>query len=219
MTDRQQENLTPDTTQEQYAIKVYAATNFDEMMRVIAVRAAVFMGEHETPYGREFDGNDFTATHILAEVNGEPAGAMRIRYFGEFAMPERLAVLPKFRSPHFTGNLAFKIARYTFKFLGRKGFTKFYGRSLRDVLPFWELFGGKPMENGEFYIGQYECIAIAGVRKRPENALNINSGHLILMRPEGKWDQPGVHDIASAKVQEMMAREMPPLSMPHGMVA
>ncbi|HYD70730.1 hypothetical protein [Azospirillum sp.] len=178
-------------------VQVAVVTGFDGLQQALAVRAAVFMGEHATPYGREFDGNDLTGTHILATVDGEPAGAMRIRYFGDFAMPERLAVLPKFRAPAFAGNVALKLARQTFRFLGRKGFTRFYGRSLRDVLPFWTLFGAEPMEDGVFRIGGYECVAIAGVRKRPVDALTLHSGHLLLMRPEGQWDRPGVHDRAA----------------------
>lgn len=179
------------------AVAVTAVTGFDGLQQALAVRAAVFMGEHATPYEREFDGNDLAGTHVLATVDGEPAGAMRIRYFGDFAMPERLAVLPKFRAPAFAGNVALKLARYTFRFLGRKGFTAFYGRSLRDVLPFWELFGAAPLADGVFRIGDYECVAIAGVRQRPADALTVHSGHLLLMRPEGQWDRPGVHDRAA----------------------
>ena len=179
-------------------VAVTAVTGFDGLQQALAVRAAVFMGEHATPYEREFDGNDLCGTHVLATVDGEPAGAMRVRYFGDFAMPERLAVLPKFRAPAFGGNVALKLARFTFRFLGRKGYTAFYGRSLKDVLPFWELFGAAPMADGVFRIGEYECVAISGTRRRPADALTVHSGHLLLMRPEGQWDRPGVHDRAAA---------------------
>ena len=178
-------------------VTVLPVCNHDDMLKALSVRAAVFMGEHNTPYDREFDGNDFHATHILALVDGEPAGTMRLRYFGEFALPERLAVLPKFRErPNL--KVAFKVVRFGIKFLGRKGFRKFYGRSLEEVMAFWKIFGARPMENGRYTIDHYQCIAIEGDNKVPDNYLTMHSGHLVLMRTEGHWDAPGPHDRAAA---------------------
>ena len=68
-------------------IAVKVAGSLDDMMKCFNLRAIVFIGEQGSPYDEEFDGNDYTATHILATVGGEPAGAMRIRYFGDFAKP------------------------------------------------------------------------------------------------------------------------------------
>ncbi len=49
------------------------------------------------PYEEEFDGNDFSSTHLLGYVGDEPAGCLRIRYFASFAKIERLAVRHEFR--------------------------------------------------------------------------------------------------------------------------
>ena len=176
-------------------ITVRVAASIDDMIKCFNVRAIVFIGEQGSPYDEEFDGNDFTATHLLATVDGQPAGAMRIRYFGDFAKPERLSVLQKFRSQRFKERgVAFALARYAFDFCGRKGFSRFYGHAQKRLAPFWARFGVLPMENGEIYFSDHEYIAMAGQVPPPSNALSLDSGHLMLIRPEGDWDRPGVYD-------------------------
>ncbi len=78
-------------------IDVRVARDTEDWAKVVAIRAAVFLAEQRCPYDEEFDGNDFTATHVLGFLNDEPAGAMRIRYFADFVKPERLAVRKEFR--------------------------------------------------------------------------------------------------------------------------
>jgi hypothetical protein len=77
---------------------IRVVNGLDDMMRVAAVRSAVYIGEQSCPYDEEFDGNDLAATHLLALVDNEPAGCMRLRFFGDFAKLERLAV--RKRVPH-----------------------------------------------------------------------------------------------------------------------
>ncbi len=73
-------------------VTVEVVRSMDEMTRVIAIRGAVYMGEQRCPFEEEFDGNDFSATHLICHKDGEPVGCMRIRYFAGFAKLERLAV-------------------------------------------------------------------------------------------------------------------------------
>ena len=73
-------------------VTVEVVRSMDEMARVIAIRGAVYMGEQHCPFEEEFDGNDFSATHLICHKDGEPVGCMRIRYFADFAKLERLAV-------------------------------------------------------------------------------------------------------------------------------
>ena len=61
-------------------------------LAAIAIRGAIYMAEQRCPFEEEFDGNDFSATHLICHKNGEPVGCMRIRYFAGFAKLERLAV-------------------------------------------------------------------------------------------------------------------------------
>jgi GNAT superfamily N-acetyltransferase len=86
------------------------AGRMEDTMQAFAVRAACFIGEQEVPYSEEFDGQDFGATHLLACLGSEPIGALRIRWFQSFAMPERLAVMQRFRG-HEVGKLLLERAR------------------------------------------------------------------------------------------------------------
>jgi GNAT superfamily N-acetyltransferase len=78
-------------------ITTKVAMTMEESLQGFAVRAACFIGELEIPYTEEFDGHDFSATHVIAYVNEEPVGTVRLRWFQSFAMPERLAVVQRYR--------------------------------------------------------------------------------------------------------------------------
>lgn len=82
----------------------------EDTLHAFAVRAACFIGEQDVPYSEEFDGQDFGATHVVAYLGSEPVGALRIRWFPSFAMPERLAVMQRFRG-HKVGQLLLEHAR------------------------------------------------------------------------------------------------------------
>jgi GNAT superfamily N-acetyltransferase len=86
------------------------AARMEDTLQAFAVRAACFIGEQEVPYSEEFDGQDFGATHLLAYLGAEPVGALRMRWFQSFAMPERLAVMQRFRG-HNVGQLLLERAR------------------------------------------------------------------------------------------------------------
>jgi len=79
------------------AVTIRLAGRMEDTLQAFAVRAACFIGEQEIPYSEEFDGQDFGATHLVAYLGAEPVGALRIRWFQSFAMPERLAVMQRFR--------------------------------------------------------------------------------------------------------------------------
>ena len=49
-------------------------------------------------YAEEFDGNDYTASHLMLYVDGEPAASMRVRWFATFAKLERAIILKRYRS-------------------------------------------------------------------------------------------------------------------------
>ena len=55
-------------------VTIKLASTSDELMQCYMLRAAVFMGEQQCPYWEEFDGNDYTASHLMLYVDGEPAG-------------------------------------------------------------------------------------------------------------------------------------------------
>ena len=85
------------------------AMTMEDSLQAFAVRAACFIGELDVPYSEEFDGHDFGATHVIAYVGDEPA-APCVRWFQSFAMPERLAVIQRFRG-HGIGQLLIERCR------------------------------------------------------------------------------------------------------------
>ncbi len=70
-----------------------------EIERAIAIRLDVFVAEQGVSMAQEIDGLDDQARHLLASVDGEPAGTLRIRLLedGRVAKIERVAVLARLR--------------------------------------------------------------------------------------------------------------------------
>lgn len=78
-------------------ITLQVAMKFEDALQAFAVRSACFIGELGVPFAEEFDSHDYAATHVIASCGDEPIGAVRVRWFGSFAMVERLSVLQRFR--------------------------------------------------------------------------------------------------------------------------
>lgn len=86
------------------------AGRMEDTLQAFAVRAACFIGEFDLSFSEEFDGQDFAASHLLAYLGDEPIGTVRVRWFQSFAMPDRLAVMQRFRG-HRVGALLLEGAR------------------------------------------------------------------------------------------------------------
>ena len=132
------------------------AHTIEEMMQAFAVRAAVFLSELACPYTEEFDGNDFTATHFLGYVGGEPASTCRIRYFADFAKLERVAVRREFRK----FGVAAEMIEYALELCRQKGYRKLHGHCEEHLVPFWQKFGFQPIDTEIFVIREHEYIEI-----------------------------------------------------------
>lgn len=79
-------------------LTVAVARTLDDLMRVVAIRSLVYLGDQACPYDEEYDGNDFAgATHLLLRKHGEPIGVVRLRWFADFAKLERLAIRAEYR--------------------------------------------------------------------------------------------------------------------------
>jgi predicted GNAT family N-acyltransferase len=167
----------------------------DQMDKVMAIRAAVFMIEQNCPYEEEFDGNDFCSAHILGTVNGEPAAVLRIRYFAEFAKIERLAVLPRFRR----SLIAKEVVEQGIEICRRKGYTKIYGHAQLRLAPFWARFGFRPMGKPKFAFSDHEYIEMDGDFPPHDKRITLQSDPLVIVRPEGRWDEPGVLDQSASR--------------------
>ncbi|MBV8977653.1 MAG: GNAT family N-acetyltransferase [Alphaproteobacteria bacterium] len=171
-----------------------AVATADQMTKALAVRAAVFMIEQKCPYEEEFDGNDYAGTHVLGTVDGEPAAVMRIRYFAGFAKLERLAVLPRFRKTlvtHAVIETAIELAR-------RKGFRRMYAQAQTRLHSFWKRYGFRRRDR-KFCFSDFEYVEIEAEFPPHPQELSMDSDPIVLIRPEGDWDRPGVLDRSAAR--------------------
>lgn len=175
---------------------VAVARTFDDLMRVVAIRSAVYIAEQDCPYEEEFDGNDLSATNLLGYIDDEPAGCIRVRYFAGFAKIERLAVRHEFR----TSKLAFRLVRAAIALAAAKGYTRLYGHARKDLVRFWSLFGFKPAEGrGEFAFSDVAYVEMVRDSQRDPRAIGLKDDPYVLIRPEGRWHVPGVLERSAAR--------------------
>jgi predicted GNAT family N-acyltransferase len=175
-------------------VTVKVASAFDDLMQVVAIRAAVYMAEQKCPYAEEFDGNDFTATHILALADGEPAGCIRLRWFGDFVKHERTTIRADFRGT----NVADELIRFSFEIIRRKGYRKVYGHAAKGLVGYWRRWGFRALDE-TIAFSDHEFVPIVMDLDRAPDALSLGSGHMVLNRPEGSWDRPGVLEASVAR--------------------
>jgi len=127
---------------ESWKIETRVALCPNDMAMVMAVRAATFLAEEDNiTYFDEFNGNDHVATHILAFVDGDPAGAIRIRWFSGFAVMERVCVRRRYR----TFRVFRCLANAAVEHLRAKGWQVAVGRARGDTPMLWRrLINGRP---------------------------------------------------------------------------
>ncbi|MBI2241303.1 MAG: hypothetical protein HYU59_10945 [Magnetospirillum gryphiswaldense] len=176
-------------------IQVKLVESVEEMNRALAVRAAVCLGEFGWPFVEFMDGNDFSCSHLLATVDGEPAGTMRIRYYGEFAKPEWLVVLNRFRRGRFGGvGVPMALGAFARDFCRKKGFTKLYGHSAPDLETFWNRIGGpsnRRLSNDPVRVGEHkgEIIPMMADYDQLDDAITLqtlttHAGHALFSKSE-----------------------------------
>ena len=176
-----------------HVITVRVARDFQDITKIVSIRTSTYMTEQFCSFAEEFDGNDFCATHLIGEIDGEPAGCVRIRYFGEFAKLERLAVRPDYRR----SRMMRKLVKAAFDHCARKGFTKLYAHAREDLVPAWERFGAKLIEGRRafnFSDVSYREMEL-DLPKHPR-VIAFGADPMMLIRPEGEWDELGPIDRA-----------------------
>jgi len=154
------------------------------------------MTEQVCPYDEEFDGNDYCATHLLGLVNNEPAAVLRLRFFAEFAHIGRLAVLPRYRT-----TLIMKlVVEQGIELCRRKGYRLLYGQSQKRHVKFWSRFGFRPMQkNANLVFSDHEYVELTAEVEPHSDPITPASDPYVIIRPEGRWDEPGVLDRSSAR--------------------
>ncbi|MGF1497520.1 MAG: GNAT family N-acetyltransferase [Elainellaceae cyanobacterium] len=79
-------------------LTIRIVTYAEALTEIQAIRYAVFQVEQGVDPALEFDGQDETATHLMAYQAGTPIGTTRIRYLSDrLAKIERVAVLADYR--------------------------------------------------------------------------------------------------------------------------
>lgn len=190
-------------------VSIRIAKTPDEYQMVMAVRAAVFLAEErDITYSDEFDGNDHCATHVLAFVNGDPAGTIRIRWFADFVRFERLGVRQRYRSYKLLKRLVAEAVELSRK----KGYYIASGKARGDsVVKFWLRQGG--FVNGEpehMHRGTLVPIhlPIRHERGTPSISADLLGNHsfeVMLSEPEGEWNLSVLNDIVNSRT--MLAAE------------
>lgn len=190
------DGFVPKSAPPEPVIAVDIVRRADQHAKAMALRAAVFMAEQSCPYDEEFDDNDYCATHLLATVDGEPAATIRLRYFADWVKLERLAVLPRFRKSGARSeviNAAFELAR-------RKGYRQCYGHSQKRLVTFWERYGFSVLDrNADFAFSDHDYVEIVRALDPHPDPVTMRSDPMLIIRPEGRWDEPGVLDRSAAR--------------------
>jgi predicted GNAT family N-acyltransferase len=177
-------------------VGITVAHSFEDLMRVAAIRNAVYIGEQECPYEEEYDGNDLAATHLLAYIGDEPVGCLRLRFFADFVKFERMAVRKEFRK----SRSAVLLVQAGLKLAARKGFRRAYAHSQERLVELWRRLGFRPMEGTKrFVFSDYDYVEIVAEIEPDPQAITLGSDPYLLIRPEGRWHTPGILELSAER--------------------
>ena len=115
----------------------HIASQPDDLTKALLVRAIVFMEEQNISYAEEMDAYDHEALQIIGNIQGEPIATARIRFLGDIAKLERLAIRKAWRNQgHGDRLIEFMLA------LAReRGFRKFKLHAQARLRAFYEKHG------------------------------------------------------------------------------
>jgi predicted GNAT family N-acyltransferase len=184
-------------------LRIDIARSLDDLMQVMCVRSLIYLGGQDCPYAEEFDGNDFAgSTHLIARSAGEPVGTMRIRWFAGFAKVERAAVRPEYRS----GGISKVLMDRALRLAAGKGYRRIIAHGQIRLTSHWVKTAGFRVRRGRdrFVFSDHEYVELERDLPRLPNAINEDSDPLVLNRPEGEWDRPGVLD--QSRVRKVSGR-------------
>lgn len=167
-------------------IQIIIVHTDNEYEAMKTVRREVFVEEMGIPESKEFDGNDHTATHIVALSDGKPVGTMRMRFFPNFAKFERMAVIKEFRK----SDISDRIMNFGFEHCAEKGYTQIYGVCKKELLSRWKKSGYKRIKDAP-EVDQNGMTLYPIMKELPENpeAVSMTSHPAILSAKEGDWKQ------------------------------
>ncbi len=174
------------------AFEVRLVRDLNDFHKVSIVRSVAFIGEQHCPFDEEFDGNDLSATHLLAFHGGEPVATLRLRWFASFGKIERVCVMPRHRG----SKVVSVLLAHAFEFASRKGYRLMIAQIQARLWPLWsrmlhcELRTSRP----SFYFSDFEYYEIDIPLRSHPKAIRKDADPYLMIRPEGEWDKPGILD-------------------------
>ena len=185
---------------------ITVARNLDDFNKAMSIRSAVYISEQECPYEEEFDGNDFSATHLIGYVGDEPAATLRLRFYADFAKLERVAVRHEFRSTR----ISFDLIRAAIELSRVKGYRRLYGHARKRLTAFWTRFGFRTFEGGsELVFSDHDYVEMVLEMDRHPEAIALGGDPYRIIRPEGRWHLPSVLEKSASRPLTRPARNMP----------
>lgn len=186
----------PDAAFNKFDVRLVRDLSDYQMM--VTVRAMAFMAEQKCPYKEEYDGNDLTATHLLAFDGDEPVATLRLRWFADFGKVERVCIIAPYRgSPVVRVLLA-----HAFEFAARKGYQHMIAQIQSRLWPVWSRMLNCRLrtERKEFVFSDYSYYEIdIPVPEHPKR-LDPDADPYLIIRPEGDWDRPGVLESSTERL-------------------
>ena len=176
------------------AVTTKLAMRMEDSMQAFAVRAACFIGELDVPFSEEFDGHDYSATHVLAYVGEEPVGTVRLRWFQSFVMPERLAVIQRYRG-HNIGALLLERCR---ALAASRGCNTLYAQALPADVKYWEKQGWRRLVAEEGTAGGKHIVAMVKAVDPGKPLPEFEAPEAVALKRERQLDPTGMpRDTAS----------------------
>ena len=182
-------NIAAMTMSNRPVVTIKLASTSDELMQCYMMRAAVYMGEQHCPYWEEYDGNDYSASHLIVYIDGEPGASLRVRWFATFAKLERAVVLRRYRSM----GLFLPLLGWAMDLARKKGYTKAYLHGQRRLWPIFERGGFHKVDEKTFHFSDHEYGAFACDLEVDEKTRpTVFTDAMVLNRPEDRLDVPGI---------------------------
>jgi hypothetical protein len=104
--------------------------------------------------------------------------------------------IEKFRK----SRLAFELCRSGVDLARRKGFRRLYAHSREGLEGFYARFGATPMgSDRKLSFSGFNYTEMLLELEPSQDAITLDSGGYVILRPEGDWDQPGILEISATR--------------------
>jgi len=175
-------------------IRAEVVTTYQQLLHAYAIRSICFMEEHGVKAQQTFDGNDYQATHMIVYAGDEPIGALRVRWFKDFAKIERMAFRQAYRNVH----VLKAFVQFMFNHIARKGYSTVIAHAQPKYARLWRIaFGFRTVERKKpLYFDGHEEPYIELIKELtpPENAISVSTDPAVMFRTEGFWDAPSEYE-------------------------